>query len=226
MPLAHELLQRPNVLVAILTRETVTTKWAANHRNMILPPNSTVSFLSGMPFGHARDQAATNMLQHGFEYLMFVDDDVCIPADTIPRLLAHGKDIVSGLYYRRAPPLLPVMLKYKNPKEAEWISSWQPRGALIEVDLVGAGCLLIHRRVFEKMGPAPWFIWELQENITKWIRLGMNLPPDDPLHSEDFSFIRNARRLHGIPAFVDTSIECEHIGYASSGAAGYQPAGI
>lgn len=209
-------MQRPNVLVAILTRETVTTKWAANHRNMQLPHGSSVSYLSGMPFGHARNSAAQSTLDHGFEWLMFVDDDVCLPADAIPRLMSHGKDIVSGVYYRRALPIQPVMLKYKpDGKEAEWITAWNPPGVLIEVDLVGAGCLLIHRRVLERM-PKPWFIWELEPEVTKYIRAGMGTPESDPVHSEDFSFCRNAKRLHGLKVFVDTSIICEHVGYGSS----------
>jgi hypothetical protein len=215
---------RPQVLVATLTRETVSTKWAANHRNMILPPYSQVSYLSGMPFGHARDQAVANMLQHGFSHLMFVDDDVCIPPDSIPRLLAHGRDIVSGLYYRRALPLAPVMLKNDAQGNPQWITEWNPKGALIEVDLVGAGCLLVHRRVYERLKP-PWFIWELEESVTKWIRQGMGEPVEDKLLSEDFSFCRRAQRM-GFSILVDTGVACEHIGFGSSGQAGYQPASL
>ena len=59
------------------------------------------------------NSAVEGCLKQGFEWLMFVDDDVCIPADTVPRLMSHGKDIISGVYYRRAPPIQPVILKYK-----------------------------------------------------------------------------------------------------------------
>lgn len=241
MPGAWEL-ARPNVLVATLTRETVSMKWAAAYRRLTLPPNSAEALLSGMPFDHARNQACMNALANGFEWIFFLDDDVVCPPDTIHRLLGHGKDIVSGLYYRRAPPLVPVMLKYKpDGKNAEWITGWNPPGAVIDVDLVGAGCLLIHRRVLERMypdwqnwtppagpieeairlgvasffsTPRPWFVWELDKNLP------------EPRHSEDFSFCREAKRRFGFGIFVDTSIQCEHIGYASSGAAGYQPASL
>lgn len=245
MPGCWEVQSRPNVLVAILTRETVTTKWAANHRNMFVPANSSITYIHGRPFDDARNTAVRAMLEQGYEWLMFVDDDVCLPHDTIPRLMAHGKDIVSGIYYRRAQPIMPVMLRYKTPHEAEWIQSWSPPGALFEVDLVGAGCLLIHRRVFEKM-PFPWFLWELDmPNPCKRCgkeadpgqeceaKKGAQHDPTDPAlipkHSEDFAFCKRAKRQHGMSIWVDSSIICEHIGYAASSggqAATYQPAGI
>lgn len=222
--------QRPNVLCAILTRETVTTKWAASFRRLQLPPNSSETFISGMPFGHARNTAVESVLKHGFEWLFFLDDDVCAPPDTVPRLLAHNRDVISGVYYRRAPvgpnkSMPPVMLKYKNKDEAEWVTQWDPPGSLIEVDLVGAGCLLVNRRIFERL-PRPWFTWELEPDITKWIRQGMGTEQDQPIHSEDFSFCRRVRRELNLPIAVDTSIQCEHIGLGSSGAHGYAPASL
>lgn len=192
----------PQVLVATLTREFTTAKWAANYRAMQLPGNSVTTMLSGMPYDHARNTACENMLANNFTWLFFLDDDVCIPIDTVPRLIAHGKDIVSGMYMRRAPPIAPVALNFDGQGRAQWISSWQP-GALIEVDLVGAGCLLIHRRVLERMS-RPWFDWELDRR-------------DHPPHlgdrlSEDFAFCRKAKREFGFRIHVDTSIQCEHVG--------------
>lgn len=239
-------MQRPSVLVAILTRETVTTKWAANHRNMQLPAGSNISYLSGRPFDDGRNAAVRAALEQGFEWLMFVDDDVCIPVDTIPRLMSHGKDIISGIYYRRAEPIAPVMLRFKSRYEPEWIKSWSPPGSVFEVGLVGAGCLLIHRRALERMAPGPWFLWEL-DKACPCKRCGKEATPDekcgalegaehdpvDPLMypklSEDFAFCKRAKFAHGLTVWVDSSIICEHIGYASSSGTtepSYRPAGI
>lgn len=205
MPGAWEI-PPPQVLVATLTREFVSARWAANYRGMQLPPNSATTMLSGMPYDHARNTACENMLNNGFTWLFFIDDDVCIPPDTVPRLIAHGKDIVSAMYLRRANPITPVMLNFDAQRRAQWITSW-PQGALIEADLVGAGALLIHRRVLERM-PSPWFEWELDKK--DW-------PPHlgDRL-SEDFSFCRRAKRDFGFRIHVDTSIQCEHIGLGQS----------
>ena len=80
--------QRPNVLVATLATETVPTKWAVAYKNLILPPNSGTSVIMGMTFDHGRNQGAHNCLAGGFEWLFWLDSDVCPPPDVIPRLMA------------------------------------------------------------------------------------------------------------------------------------------
>jgi hypothetical protein len=192
----------PGVLVAILTRGTVSTQWGISFRNLRLPPASDIGFYSGMPYDHARNTACQQALERGFSWLFFADDDVCMPADTIERLISHGLDIVSGLYYRRNEPIMPVMLKEGNPKPS-FIIDFTP-GQLVEADLVGAGCLLIHTRVLRAM-KKPWFEWLLdREDI-----------PEGARCSEDFAFARKAKSL-GFKIFVDTAIQCEHIGYGRS----------
>lgn len=219
MPGAWEILaQRPNTLVAMLAVENVSTKWAMHFAEFRRhwPANSYATTLMGMPFDHARNTAAQSALTQGFEWLFFLDTDVCPPMDTIQRLQAHGRDIAGGVYYRRAQPLVPCMLRYgADGKSAEWVTKWEPQGSLIEVDLIGTGCLLIHRRVLERMAK-PHFRWELDPDLQPNIA--------DPRHSEDFSFCRRAKRDAGFQIFADTSVIAEHIGYGSSGAAGYQPA--
>lgn len=207
MPGAWEF-SRPQIVVAILTREIVSTKWAQSFRNMQLPPGCPTTFLHGMPFDHARNTACETALREGFDWLFFLDDDVAIPPDTVTRLASHGKDIVSGLYYRRAQPIVPVMLRYDSKQVPQWISQWQTPGQLLEVDMVGAGCLLIHRRVLERV-PSPWFHWQLDDPNPELAAL-----PGGRL-SEDFFFCRKARQ-YGFSSWVDTSIVCSHVGLGES----------
>jgi hypothetical protein len=159
-----------------------------------------------MPFDHARNMACENMLNNGFEWLFFLDDDVVAPPDTIQRLINHKKDIVSGIYHRRALPIAPVMLRFDANDQAQWVNEY-PANTLIEVDLVGAGSLLIHRRVLERMS-RPWFEWQLGKEDPK-PEPGVKVPAK---LSEDFSFCRKAKREFGFGIYVDTSIQCEHIG--------------
>lgn len=202
MPGAWEIPQ-PDVMVATLTRGFVPTRWALGVQALHLPAGSVGPVIfSGMPFDHARNTAVERMMEMGFRWLFFLDDDVIPPPDVIPRLKAHGQDIVSGIYWRRQPPLLPVMLR-ETPQGAMHIAEWQP-GALIEADLVGAGCLLIHRRVLERM-PKPWFEWTLDRDDR----------PAKERASEDFEWCRKAKRL-GFKVSVDTSVQCLHVGYAQS----------
>lgn len=71
-----------------------------------------------------------------------------------------------------------------------------PPNRLIEVDTQGAGCLLIHRRVFEKV-EKPWFRWTLG-----WV---------DPGVSEDFYFMERCIDA-GFKPLCDTGIRCGHTG--------------
>lgn len=208
---------RPSVLLAILTREMVTTKWAAGFRNLALPPHSGLVFKSGAPFDVARNAACADMLEHNFEWLMFLDDDVIPPGDAYARLVRHGKDVVSGLYYRRNEPLTPCAMTIQDGK-ATWLTNWNPPECLLEVDLVGAGCLLIHRRVLERMRK-PWFVWEIGKEEES------SVPKTRGAMSEDFTFCLGAKAA-GFKIHLDTSIRCEHVGIGQSGSDGYRPSSL
>lgn len=205
MPCSWEL--KPQVLVAILTRELVATAWSKGFRELAIPANSTYSFITGMPFDHARNTACQTALDHGFQYLFFLDDDVVPPPNTIHQLISLNLDIVSGLYYRRAMPIHPVALV--ESKEGPSPVPLSNLEGIQKVDFVGAGCLLIKRHVLEKMHK-PWFEWTLDKEIP-----GRKL-------SEDFEFCRRAK-MHGFDIHVDTRLKCKHIGLASSSHEGYSP---
>lgn len=205
MPGAWELRQQSSVLCAVLHVDTTSIAWAIGLRNLIIP--GPVMPLAGMPYDMARNVACMRTLESGAEWLFFLDSDVIPPRDAVPRLMAHKKPIVSGIYCRRSPPCsVPVMIK-----DGSWMTSFPPQG-LFEVDLVGAGCLLIHRTVLEQLPPLDpghhWFSWRVDMKGTP----GM---VDGECLSEDFSFCVHARR-HGFPVLVDPTIQCKHIGFAQA----------
>lgn len=201
------------VLGCVLTRETVTTAWAFSLRNMYLP-NGAWTALSGMPFDMARNTGCLKLLELGWEWLFFLDDDVIAPPDTIVRLINHNKPIISGLYYRRYAPLAPVMLK-DTQNGPTWIVEY-PANSLIEADFVGAGCLLIHRDVLKSLSPLSnrchWFEWRCDRTDLGHLEKT----------SEDFTFCKHAKN-HGYKIFVDTSIQCVHAGLSSSSIDGFKP---
>jgi hypothetical protein len=203
MPGSWELLPPKEVLVAILTRETVTAAWAKSHREMMLPPGHGIAFLAGMPFDHARNHAAHVVLEQGFQYLWFIDDDVIVPPDAYEILRSNNLDVVSGLYYRRNEPIVPVAIVKKPEGGTTWLSSWT-LGQIIRVYYAGAGCMLIRRRVFEVM-PPPWFEWMCDRNEA----------PEGERTSEDFTFCRKLEK-HGFQTFLDTRVQCLHCGLSIS----------
>lgn len=211
-----ELINQQRVLVAILTRETVTMAWTCGFKNLQIPGHFTT--LYGMPYDHARNTGCQRLLETGWEWLFFLDDDTIAPSDAIYRLLAHKKPIVSGLYYRRNAPIVPVMLK-EGPQGRIWINDFKIPD-LMEVDYVGSGCLLIHRDVLTALPPLSprchWFEWRSDRT---------DLPEKDRM-SEDFVFCEHARK-HGFKIYVDTSVQCRHVGASESRVGGqFMPAEI
>ena len=206
--------RKDTVQVCILHVETTTIAWSFGLRNLIIPGNLPPMGLTGLPFDDARNAAAMSVMDRGIEWCFFLDSDVVAPHDTIPRLIKHRQPIISGVYFRRSPPIgVPVMQK----PAGQWITKYPPN-SVIEVDVVGAGCLLIHRSVFEKL-PAQrpefgkhWFDWAVDCNN------GTHPFPS----SEDFTFNYHARK-HGYKVLVDTSIKCRHIGYSESREGYYGP---
>jgi hypothetical protein len=84
-----------------------------------------------------------------------------------------------------------------------WVTDF-PKDALVDADMVGAGALLVHRRVFERV-PRPWFEWLLDRPEV----------PEGQKCSEDFAFCRKAKQ-HGFAVKVDVSVACRHAGLAAS----------
>lgn len=181
--------------------------WAFGFRNLVIPGG--VAPISGQPFDMARNTGCMRMLENNFDYIFFLDSDVIPPHDAVIRLMKHDLPIVSGVYCRRSPPHMhPVAMK-----GGQWLPFDLPQNQLLEVDVVGAGCLLIRRDVLEKMKPiapeqgAHWFHWRVDMS-------GL-LPPGEAL-SEDYAFCLHAKRQLGISTILDTSVRARHVGLAQS----------
>jgi len=166
--------------------------------------------ITGLPFGEARTQAAYQCLNAGYSYLFFLDCDVLAPANTIPKLMSHRLPIVSGLYHQRFPTwtgleaaYLPVMFNEGRTPDGKPskvpITQYTP-GSLVEAAYVPAGCLLIHRSVFERM---------LQAGIKRFFEWTLTIDNPEGGRSEDFEWSARVRSL-GYKCFVDTSIVCTH----------------
>lgn len=193
----------PSVLVGILHTDVTTVAWSLGLRNLQIPGN--IITMAGMPYDMARNTICMRALENGFDYCMHLDSDVIPPSDAILRLLRHNQPIISGLYCRRSPPHgLPVMLR-----NGSWVTDYKP-GSVVEVDVVGAGCLLIRRDVLEAMPPqrpgAHWFDWRVNLKGTE------GYDPSECM-SEDFTFCLWAKKMLGVKTLVDTSVVCKHIGF-------------
>lgn len=150
-----------------------------------------------------RNEFARLLLNSDFTHLAMLDTDHLHAPDVIEKMARHviqdpTKTVIGGLHFRRGEPFEPCAFfltddgKYHAP--AEW-----PR-ALMKVDILGHGTMLIHRSVFETI-PGPWWCYEYVpfDDITK--------PQTYP--SEDVYFSKLCGE-HGIKLWCDTTITSPH----------------
>lgn len=152
-----------------------------------------------------RNVLRQKVIDENYDYLLSLEIDVIPPKDVIEKLLSHKKEIVSGVYYKdydlnikragklikKAKTILPLLWK---EVDKENVSQLTPKDVeepkLIEVAISGLGCLLIHRRVLEK------------------VKFRVNLKETPAC--DDVWFCHNAREV-GYKIYADTSIKCKHL---------------
>jgi hypothetical protein len=124
-----------------------------------------------------------------------------IPPTTLENLIAADKDIISALYFQRKPPYRPVVCMMKKD-EGYRLLDFVKLNTILDVDIVGFGCVLIKREVFEKLKERNYSTFFNFKNISSEAEEQLN---------EDMTFCENARK-EGFKIHLDTSIVCKHIG--------------
>lgn len=110
----------------------------------------------------ARNAIAIEALKNNFDYLFFVDDDNPIPPETLELFLEDDKDIVIAPILGRNPNKdgkHDLCAFYKKEIKAdgkklnlyENVEEFEDKGPLHKIDAAGTGCMLIKRKVLEKM---------------------------------------------------------------------------
>lgn len=138
------------------------------------------------------------------EWLFMVDTDMVFSEDVIENLIACKEPLVSGLCLTGGEHPTPAMYSriLAGPDKGQYISvSEWPTGELINADVVGSACTLIHKTVladikFKEPNPAAQWYQELQVG--------------DVLVGEDFTFCERASRA-GYQVKVATDVQVGHI---------------
>ncbi len=146
----------------------------------------------------ARNELVTKMKG---DWLLMLDTDVQFQPDFAARLVMqmerHNLDVVTGIYSFKKDPHFPVLYMYNHGSDRyEVISEWDRTSDLLNIDSAGGGCLLVRRRVFDRIRN------ELHE--APFNRYGSK--------GEDHSFFTRLRKL-GIQAWCACNVELEHLTY-------------
>jgi len=151
-------------------------------------------------------------------HLMFIDSDIGFAAEHIIKLILHDKDIVGGLYPKKALP--PDYVVNVSPEDVDQNGQVRTENGLMPVSRLGTGFLLVKRHVFEQhmaaypntkftnnIGLDPkydpfcytfWDCWVTQDDKREYV-------------SEDWGFCIKSRVI-GIQAWADSSIRLNHSG--------------
>jgi hypothetical protein len=149
----------------------------------------------------ARNHLALELLKSDFTHILMLDIDHVHPINIIQMLarwvlLDHKKyQVVGGLNFRRTPPFDPCAF-YARDNGIYAPAEWE-KGALLHVDAIGTGSILIAREVFEQLEP-PWF-FDLYDDVMR-----------DNWPGEDIGFSRKCRDA-GIDMWVDTEVTSPHL---------------
>lgn len=130
----------------------------------------------------------------GVSHILWLDDDMTFPPDTLERLIRHGLPIVAANCTTRVLPIIPTAVKNDHR-----ITSLDKSG-LESVDQLGLAVVLTETKVFASI-PMPWFKMEWDQKFP------------DTYMTEDCYFFRKAREA-GYRTMIDHDLSKEigHIG--------------
>lgn len=188
------------ILIAVPTMDMVAAGFAQSLATLNKIGECSVAFQVGSLIYDSRNKLATTAISMEAEYVLWFDSDMIFEPDTLVKLmkdLDEGRDIVSGLYFRRAAPYTPVAfskLEINGDESVHEDYDGELTG-IHEVGGVGFGCVLMKSEVL----------------IDLFSRYGTCFSPIGGF-GEDLSFCWRARES-GYKIHLDTDVKCGHVGH-------------
>lgn len=187
------------ILIVCPTQEYIETETFKSVFDLQVPQGfvTEFKFLKGEQIDQIRNLISEWAKR--YDYLFSVDSDIVLPNDTLTKMLAADKDIISGLYIQRIPGTHTLEVYEDNDFGGvvnipyEYIKD----EGITEIAGCGMGCCLVRGEIFRNM-EYPHFYYKSALDHRNTV-------------SEDIYFCLKAREL-GYKIWADTSIKCEHIG--------------
>lgn len=133
-----------------------------------------------MSIDNMRNQAAVFALQQESEFLFFYDDDVLLPIDALPKLVAlmnadENIGVAAGLTYVRGYPFPPMVFEEISDGGLKQVENIRDKEGVLSVGAVGFSCALLRTSYFKNMKP-PYFVTASQctEDVYYCCRLKTN----------------------------------------------------
>lgn len=190
-------------LIAIPCMDTLPVGFVQSLIYMNKGDNPTVYLKPNTLIYDSRNILSLYAIENDYDNVLWLDSDMMFPPDTLQRLEAHDKPMVTGLYVRRREPITPVIydvleepIRNADGKIEKNVHPYTdfPRDAFFPVDGCGFGCVLTSVPLLKAV----------------WDRFGPAFSPY-PWAGEDLSFCYRVNQL-GCQIFCDSTISCGHIG--------------
>ena len=161
------------------------------------------------------------------DYIFWCDSDIVLPPDAITRMVDHGLDFVTGIYFQKSGDHWPLIANFATD-HYNWMVCW-PENVIAPVDGCGFGCVLTSTKMLRAMRDAfrpevlerkmicdlcesksphfdcvqrPMTDNEIREKANPWFEYAK--------FSEDFEFCQRAKKS-GFQLYVDTAVLCGHL---------------
>lgn len=139
------------VCIVIPANKPIKAKTVESLLNMVVVSPYEYLFIiatEGYTPSEKRNYGVVQALNNKCDYILFLDDDMVFPPETLTTLIERDKDVIGALYYLRIFPLQPVFEPFEQVKEI-------PKEPFM-VKGVGNGLVLAKVPVLKKV-KAPWF---------------------------------------------------------------------
>lgn len=182
-------------LIAIPAMEQMYSLTVQCLENLRPVGETRTDFIIRMPVDMARNTFARRACEEGFDRILWMDSDMVFEPDLLERLSAdldEGRDIVTGVYFKRKFPAEPVLYKSLGTDTGEAVTyDDYPQDALFPVAGCGFGGVLMRTEVLADLDEPPFAMI--------------------PGYSEDLSFcIRMEEKKR--PIFCDSRVKLGHLG--------------
>lgn len=178
------------VYVAVLTIGSIRKELSLTLSRLSKDNRVKIVFHSERPSERNRNQVVKDFLNSDCDYLLKIDHDT-VPLRNPLGLIDLDKDII-GLPYPQIKGNDLGWLVMDKVKDG-YKQTKKPRKGLQEVDAVGSGCVLIHRRVLERVE---------EPFVRKW-------KDGFPILGLDFYFCEKAKKA-GFEVWTHWDYPCSH----------------
>lgn len=184
-------------LIAVPAMDMCHSRFAQSLATLDKVGECQVSFIMNSLIYDARNKFCQQAIEGEFDYILWLDSDMVFPSYVLKQFMQDDKDIVAGLYFRRAYPFTPVAFSELRREDGilriKDLEEWP--NDLFEVDGVGFGCVLMKTDCLFDIAGKEGGVWFT--------------PTQDA--GEDAAFCLRAKE-YGYKIWVDPAVKLGHVG--------------